>query len=514
MRIAAAFAALLLVSTACAATPGPPDLARPQAGPVRGLVTEHQRQFLGIPYAAKPVRWQAPRPATPWTETRDATKPGSLCPQEGTEYAEVSSTDEDCLFLNVTAPKTGDGKPVLVWIHGDGVVGGGNLFDPAALVRTGDVVVVTVNYRLGVFGAFGYPGLAGSGTFGLQDQQAALRWVRDNITAFGGDPGNVTLIGESYGAQSVSAHLLAPASAGLFHKAVMQSPMTLLDMPAGALMPGLEAGPWLAWRSAEEVTGVGAAMAAQFGCADPATAVDCLRALPVEQLFPLMRIFQAAAYGNEVLPDAPDSAYGQGKFHQVPVLLGTTRDEHRAFVGLFYDLAGQPVTAGQYPQLLRTAFGDQAERIAAEYPLSAYPSPSVAWADVLTDRMWARGTSRLAELIGARNPLYTYEFADREAPSYLPFPDTFPTGAYHAAEVPYLFRDAGFEQDSTQPQKDLSDAMIRYWTGFARAGAPAADGLPPWPRGQVQSLAPGPDGIRPVDFAAEHRLDFWAGVAG
>ncbi|MGC7096687.1 carboxylesterase/lipase family protein [Amycolatopsis lurida] len=509
MRITAALAALLLLTTACAA-PEPADVASPDAGPVRGVVTEHQRQFLGIPYAAKPVRWQSPRPAEPWTETRDATKPGSLCPQEGTEYAKTSSTNEDCLFLNVTAPKTGEDKPVLVWIHGDGVVGGGSMFDPSALVRTGDVVVVTVNYRLGVFGAFGYPGLAGSGTFGLQDQQAALRWVRDNIEAFGGDPGNVTLFGESYGAQSVSAHLLAPESAGLFHKAVMQSPMTLLDLPAGSLMPGLEAGPWMAWRSTEEVTGVGSAMAAQLGCADPATAVDCLRALPPEQLFPLMRVFQAVAYGNEVLPEAPDAGYEQGKFHQVPVLLGMTRDEHRAFVGLFYELAGQPVTAEQYPQLLRTAFGDKAEQIAAEYPLSRFPSPSVAWADLLTDRLWARGTDRLADLISARNPLYTYEFADREAPSYLPFPDTFPTGAYHAAEVPYLFRDAGFDRDATPPQKELSEKMIRYWTGFARTGAPTGEGLPEWPRRATQTLAPGPDGIQRADFARDHRLDFWA----
>ncbi|AXB49080.1 hypothetical protein A4R43_36820 [Amycolatopsis albispora] len=499
------------MATACATPePEPADVARPQAGPVRGVVTEHQRQFLGIPYAAKPARWEPPRPAEPWTEPRDATKPGSLCPQEGTEYAKTSSTNEDCLFLNITTPKTGEGKPVLVWIHGDGVVGGGSLFDPSALVRTGDAVVVTVNYRLGVFGAFGYPGLVGSGTFGLQDQQAALRWVRDNIAAFGGDPGNVTLMGESYGAQAVSAHLIAPASAGLFHRAVLQSPMTLLDMPAGALMPGLEAGPWLAWRSTEEVTGVGAAMAAQAGCADPATALDCLRALPAEQLFPLMRVFQAVAYGNDVLPDAPDAAYEQGKFHQVPVLLGTTRDEHRTFVGLFYELAGQPVTAESYPGLLRNAFGDKADRIAAEYPLSAFPSPGIAWADVLTDHLWARGTDRLANLIAARNPLYTYEFADREAPSYLPFPDTFPTGAYHAAEVPYLFRDAGFERDAKPPQKELSEAMIRYWTGFARTGVPAADGLPAWPPREVLSLAP--DGIRPVDFAAEHRLGFWAAL--
>jgi para-nitrobenzyl esterase len=511
--------ALVLAGCAGGPTPEPPrgDTVRVDAGELKGTVTDTLRSFQGIPYAAPPLgelRWQAPRPAEPWQGTRDATKPGNLCPQEGTEYAELASTTEDCLVLNVTTSRTGEAKPVIVWIHGDGVVGGGSIFDPTALVEAGDAVVVTINYRLGVFGAFGYPGLADSGTFGLQDQQAALRWVRENIDSFGGDPRNVTVMGESYGAQSITAHLIAPESEGLFDRAIVQSPMTLMDMPAGALLPDLPASRWFAWRDVAEVEGLGTAMAPQVGCADPATALDCLRALPVEQLFPLMRVFQPAAYGGSVLPTAPDVAYAEGDFHRVPVLVGSTRDEHRGFVGLFYDLAGTPVTAEQYPVLLANAFGDKADDIAARYPLSAYPSPSTAWADVLTDRMWATATTTLTDQLATHTPVYRYEFADRDAPAYLPFPETFPPGAFHAADVPYLFRDQEFVDTATPEQEELSDTMVRYWTNFASTGDPNDADLPAWPgyspAGHLQSLAP--DSIRDIDsdeYAARHYLSLW-----
>jgi para-nitrobenzyl esterase len=491
------------------------------SGPVRGTVTDDYRLFQGISYAASTAgesRWRPPQPVRPWTQVRDATRPGPMCPQQPSSYAEVASLAEDCLCLNVVIPRVaGPRRPVMVWIHGDGAIGAGSFFDARRLATVGDVMVVTINYRLGIFGAFGYPGLEGSGAFGLQDQQAALRWVARNAAAFGGDPGNVTVFGESYGGLSTSAHLVAPESAGLFHRAIVQSGFALMDLPAGGIFPGLPAVDWYGWRAAAEVEELGAAVAPLLGCADAATALACLRGVPVQELFAHAQPFQPYGFGNRVLPEVPAQALRDSRFHRVPVISGSTRDEHRLFVGLFRVLAGQPVTAEQYPELLAEAFGEHAGQVQASYPLSAYRSPNLAWATVLTDRMWARSTFTQHRLLAQHVPVYAYEFADRHAPMYLPFPEDFPPGAFHAAEVPYLFPDPPFQAGSTPDQRRLSDQMIRYWTNFARNGDPNGADLPPWrpfddarPVPHVQSLAPGPDGIGPVDYAAEHRLDFWS----
>jgi para-nitrobenzyl esterase len=498
-----------------------PVVVQTDAGPVRGTVTDDHQLFQGIPYAASTageLRWRPPQPVRPWTQVRDATRPGPMCPQQRSSYAEVASLAEDCLCLNVVVPRTaGPQRPVMVWIHGDGAIGAGSFFDARRLATVGDVMVVTINYRLGIFGAFGYPGLEGSGAFGLQDQQAALGWVARNAASFGGDPGNVTVFGESYGGLSTSAHLVAPGSAGLFHRAIVQSGFALMDLPAGGIFPGLPAVAWYGWRASAEVEALGAAVAAPLGCADAATALACLRGVPVPELFAYAQPFQPFGFGNRVLPEVPAQALRDGWFHRVPVISGGTRDEHRLFVGLFRALAGQPVTAEQYPELLADAFGEHADQVQASYPLSAYRSPNLAWATVLTDRMWARSTFTQHRLLAQQVPVYAYEFADRQAPMYLPFPDDFPPGAFHAAEVPYLFPDQPFQAASTPEQRRLSDQMMRYWASFARTGDPNGPDLPPWPPfddarpvPHVQSLAPGPDGIRPVDYAAEHQLDFWS----
>ncbi|MBB5956443.1 para-nitrobenzyl esterase [Saccharothrix tamanrassetensis] len=465
------------------------DTVRTATGDVRGVAKGDHVLFQGIPYAAPPkgeLRWSAPQRPEKWDGVRDATKPGNPCPQVGSSYSETKATDEDCLFLNVTTPTgTSKPKPVMVWVHGDGAVGAGHFFDGSRLAVQGDVVVVTFNYRMGVFGGFGLPGLPGSGTFGLQDQRAALEWVRRNAEAFGGDLGNVTLFGVSYGATSVAAHLVSPASEGLFDKAIMHSGFALVDLPAESWYPGLGALPWLGWRERTEIEGIGHTVAGELGCNDLA----CLRALPSEKLLDhpqVMNIFQPIGY-DELPPDL----LAAGRFARVPVMSGATKDEHRGIVDIFRGA----VTADDYPRLLASAFGDRAAEVAAEYPLTDFATPNLAWAQVLTDRVWARATFRQHRLLCAHTPTYAFEFAD---------PDATGNGATHSSDIGYLFPGNG-------EHRPLGDRMIRYWTNFARSGNPNGEGLPTWPtfrEGHVQSLAP--DAIGNVDYAKTHRLEFWA----
>lgn len=520
-----------LAASACVATQdggdaSDPSLVETEHGTVKGLVLDDHRRFLGIPYAAPPtgeLRWQAPRPPEPWSGARDATRPGAHCPQLAETFADVESVEEDCLVLDVTTPRdasAGDAKPVMVWLHGGGGTNGaGSLFDPRRMVTEGDVIVVTPNYRLGILGAFGLPGLEGSGTFGLQDQRAALEWVRRNIAAFGGDPDNVTLLGHSYGAYSTAAHLTSPGSSGLFHRAAMQSSPAMLDYPPGTLLPDTPAVE-STWRSVAELEGIGTYVAEQLGCSDPETALECLRALPVEMLLTQGSLFSAYAYDNEVLPEEPGAALRAGRFHRVPVLSGATRDEARLFVGLFYDLAGAEITEAQYLALVAAAFGENAEVVLERYPLESFESPSVAWAAVITDRVWALRTMEQHLALAEHVPTFAYEFADRQAPVTVPFPPEFPPGAHHNAEVAYQLTVAGSEEELTEAQWELAARMNRYWVNFARTGDPNDGELPAWPSFDpaaevpaVLSLAPGDGGIAPVDYAAEHQLELWMGLA-
>ncbi|GAA4896723.1 para-nitrobenzyl esterase [Stackebrandtia albiflava] len=522
--VVTAVVALLAAGTALAERPEENRMARStvhtDAGVLRGTVADDHRSFEGIPYAAAPkgeLRWRPPQPVKPWRGVRDATSPGSPCPQTGTPYGGEEVLEEDCLYLNVTTPVSGPrDKPVVVWIHGNGTIGSGDVFDARRLATRGDVVVVTINYRMGVFGAFGHPELPESGVLGLRDQRAALQWVQRNAEAFGGDPSNVTLFGVSFGATAISGHMMSPESHGLFHRAILHSGFTVMDAPSGAIYPFLEELPRYGWTTDAQVRETGAAVAAELGCGEASDVMACLRAKPVKELlaYPsVMNIFQSYALGSAELPGDPATALAAGEFARVPVLAGSTLDEHRTMVAIRV-LSGYPIEdATQYTAALRQAFGEDAEAVEREYPFADYRNGNEAFAQVMTDRMWARATLRQHTALAGHTEVYAYEFADRNPPQEFPFPPEVEPGAYHNADISYLFRDPEFEAELSPAQLRLSDTMIDYWTAFARNGDPRTPGAPEWERfdttGTVLGLAPGDGGIAPVDFAAEHRLEFW-----
>lgn len=507
---------LLLVAAA-------PGTERPvvdtDRGPVRGVSHGAYRTFEGVPYAAPPtgaLRWRFPEPVPRWSGVRDAGAPGSRCVQLPPMGPGGPSGSEDCLYLNVTAPSggaaRGSRRPVMVWFHGGGFVNGaGDPYRPERLAVRGDAVVVTVNYRLGVFGLFGHPELGGAPGFALADQQAALRWVRANADRFGGDPGNVTVFGESAGGLSVCAHLTSPASAGLFHRAVVQSGSCSTTVPPWSLLPTLGAyEPFVPERT---TVSDGASAAARLGCEGPAGVLACLRRLDTRELATpeLMQTFSKVPYGGALLPVEPRLALETGRFHRVPVMQGTTQDEMRVFLAAV--LPQFPIAdEAAYRARLERSFGAATGRVVeASYPLAAYPTPAVAWATLLSDAAFICPTLRDSGALARHVPTYGYRFSDREAPNFIGAPEApgLPLGASHGFELPYLFELAPL----TVAQRELADRMTGYWTAFARTGVPQAPGAPSWPRysspSSVLSLAPGPQGIRPVDARSEHHCALW-----
>ncbi|MET9225923.1 carboxylesterase family protein [Lentzea sp. NPDC003310] len=490
--------AALAAVTACAVAVSPASAAgdgavvRTDKGAVRGTVTSQVRTFGNIPFAAPPVgenRWRDPRPVTPWHGVRDATVPAPYCAQNA-QLGQPSSQVEDCLYLNVTTPagRSAKPRPVMVWIHGGGfTTGAASMYDATWLAAKNDVVVVTVNYRLGVFGFLGHPGLPGSGTFGLADQQAALRWVQRNARAFGGDARNVTVFGESAGGLSVCAQLASPRAAGLFAKAIIQSGPCGLSLPSFTT-PGEFTG---VWRSRADTEKAGTGL---LGCAD----VTCLRGKPVADLLTVQDLFASPSYDTAILPTDPATAQRTGAITRVPTLVGTTHDEMTLFAPLFWP---QPIPEAAYPDQLSWLFGANAAKVAARYPVNGNDDARDEIAHLLTDRSWACTTQTTRRELGRHTRVFGYEFADPDVPMIFPGLPPFPEfGAYHGSELLMLF-DLG--QTLTPAQRHVSDRMISAWGRFARTGDPG------W-RADVQSFAPG--AIGGTDFARDHQCGFWSSI--
>ena len=504
-------------------------------GPVRGLQTETMKKFLGIPYAAPPVgdlRWRAPQPAAPWMGVRDATQFANHCPQPAT-FMGAGSTTEDCLYLNVYTPAggwhTGQGHPVMVWIHGGALVGGASdYYDPTKFVENEDVVVVTINYRLGILGYLAHQALSAespdgaSGNYGFMDQQAALEWVQRNIKNFGGDPDNVTIFGESSGGLSVHMQLASPLAAGLFDRAIIESGAYQLNTASLA--------------TAETR---GSTFAGLMGCSNQPDVAACLRALPVSaflaaSLSTLAGQIAAPNVDGKVLEESIGTALQYGRFNRVPVMEGSNHDEWRLFVAASFELpTGIATNTTNYRARVDASFNYALSAIpfppvpgwtVLDYvvnvlyppiPISA-PGPSIALGVAGTDGIFACNSRKSIRLMANFVPVFACEFNDQTAPmSLLPPPVSgMPYGAYHAAEIPYIFNVPGSTQNPLSPSQELlSRDMVSYWGHFARFGDPNSSSTPFWPQydpaaDQFQSLNL-PDPTTESGFAAAHKCSFW-----
>jgi len=404
----------------------------------------------------------------------------------------VPDSSEDCLYLNVYTPPEASATsplPVMVWIHGGAyLTGAGSQYDGSQLALKARAIVVTVNYRLGIFGMLALDALTqenAAGNHALQDQQAALRWVQRNIGQFGGDQNRVTLFGQSAGGSSVCQQLVSPRAAGLFQRAILQSGPCTFGTAARAT-----------------AVATGDAFALKAGCPSGPGQLACLRSKTTEEVFQAapsldfndlksLQVLTPSVDGV-VLPDLPTKLIKQGKFNRVPVMIGNTQDEGTLFIALAYDLRlGAAMTEAQYlAQVLQVA-GNQtiASLVTADYSSKRLGSPGLATSALVTDSTFACGTQSSARGLSSFTPTYAYEFQERSVPQLTPDP-FMPWGAYHASELPFLFQTRILTTPpspdprdvSTPAQLALADTMVQYWARFAATGNPNGGQAVNWPR--------------------------------
>ena len=473
------------------------------------------RVFKGVPFAAPPVgelRWQAPRAVVSWTGVRDATAFGPACVQpkmfSDIDFPNVS---EDCLTLNIWTPAKAatERLPVMVWIHGGGFAAGGGAeprHDGEAFARKG-VVLVSINYRLGLLGFFSHPELTkesgrnASGNYGLLDQVAALDWVQKNIAAFGGNPKNVTIFGESAGSFSVSALVASPLTRGLVQKAIGES---------GAFFTG--PGGTLATAPRDATEQAGAKFGASIGC----DTLAALRARSPQELADAAtkaRFSASANLDGYFLPESVEAIYSAGRQLHIPLLAGWNLDEMRR------SITGRPEkpTAAGFAADVRTRFGAAADAVLKEYPTATPEEALESAASFASDSFISYATWKWVEthLQTGGSPVYRYSF-DRKIPVE---PDSKMTardiGARHAGEIEYVFGalERSLPKVAWEPaDRTLSDAITTYWANFAKTGDPNGNGLPVWPRYETATrqvlhldttIKAAPDVLRPRYLALD-----------
>jgi para-nitrobenzyl esterase len=517
MALSLTGAIVLPSDLALAGTADPAPTVTIADGRVRGVAHPGGYAFRGLPYAAPPtgdLRWKPPQPPATWKGVRDATQfaPSPIQPAP-TPFTPAGPQSEDSLYLNVSTPRLsggpGSGRPVLVWFHGGGMtLGGGRYYDPTKLAADG-VVVVTVNYRLGVFGFLSHPALATkpggpSGNYGLMDQQAALRWVRDNIRQFGGDPARVTIAGQSSGGLNVLEHLVSTGSRGLFSRAIVQS---------GAFA--------MTQQSLAQAEAAGVAFADSLDGDDQSAAF--LRHAPAAELvskFPFFAI--PGVVDGKVLTESVGSALAHGRFARVPILNGSNHDEEATFLASQLAVSGGSfvqvgqVTPENFQEKIVSTLGvseARAAAIAAEYPVDAYASATAALSTLVGDANFASTAYQLDKWAGARVPTYAYEFNDDAAPTRFP-PVLEPKVATHGSELAYLFDlpDALVQEPFSPEQDKLADTMRVAWANFAASGNPSSAALrwPAFTNGHAVMSLETPQPRIDTGFAARHHVAFWS----
>jgi para-nitrobenzyl esterase len=446
--------------------------AKVTGGTVQGVVKDGIAAFKGVPFAAPPVgelRWKSPQPVKPWQGVKktDEFAPG---PMQDTEFGAVlggsQKISEDCLYLNVWtgAKNAGEKRPVMVWIYGGGFGIGMTstpTYDGTNLAKKG-VILVSVAYRVGPMGFLAHPDLSkesgkGSGCYGIQDQIAGLRWVKQNIAKFGGDPSRVTIFGESAGGMSVGMIVSSPMAKGLFQRAISES--------GGAMTPPLPL------KSAEDQ---GKAYLKQIGAND-IKAARALSAEAIQKETKGMGTFRPAADGETIVDNQYD-LFKAGIFNDTPILIGTNSDEGALFIMM---AAQKTYTSEAFDKQVRSTYGSSADAILKAYPHATEAEATKAFKDTMRDSIfgWPSWTWATLHSRVSKNKAFTYYFDHRTS--------TSPDGANHGAEISYVFGNLGgtsaFASPNGPEDKALSELISSYWINFAGKGDPNGPGLPAWP---------------------------------
>ncbi len=474
-------AAIAVCSAACTGTatsaPVKPAPVKVDGGLVEGVAADGLAVYKGVPFAAPPIRnlrWRPPQPAAAWTGVHPADRFAADCvPSMGDPPPGGAS--EDCLYLNVWTPAKApsDRLPVLVWIYGGGFNGGSTsvpVHDGAKLARRG-VVLVSVNYRVGILGFLAHPELSAesahhvSGNYGLLDMIAGLQWIQRNIAAFGGDPKRVTIFGESAGGIAVSMLCASPLARGLFHGAISQS--------GGSFGPVSKSpSPGENMRSLADAEASGAEVAKAAGAAS----LKELRALPAEKVVEAGRQQRGMAWpitDGWVVPDDQYKLYAAGRFNDTPILVGYNSDEGLSFTRVH--------TADEYVAGVRARYGAFADRLLTAYPAAADRVPKTA-RDLARDSAFGWHTWSWARLQSSRGKGKAFLYYFDQHPEHAPDSPEADHGAPHGVDVPYVFETLDtINRPVSDGDRRISEAMAAYWTNFAKHGDPNGDGVPPWP---------------------------------